>query len=49
MDAKSGTVTFSDVSSTNWAYQYISTAVAYGWINGYPDGTFQPDQAHQPR
>jgi len=45
MDAKSGTVTFSDVSSTNWAYQYISTAVAYGWINGYPDGTFKPDQA----
>ena len=44
MNAKDGAVTFSDVSSGNWAYQYISTAVAYGWIDGYPDGTFRPSQ-----
>jgi len=44
MNAKAGTVTFTDVSSSNWAYQYISTAVAYGWINGYPDGSFKPNQ-----
>ena len=44
MNAKDGAVTFSDVSSVNWAYQYISTAVAYGWIDGYPDGTFRPSQ-----
>jgi hypothetical protein len=44
MNAKAGTVTFTDVPSSNWAYQYISTAVAYGWINGYPDGSFKPNQ-----
>ena len=44
MNAKDGTVTFSDVSTTNWAYQYISTAVSYGWIEGYEDGTFRPNQ-----
>jgi hypothetical protein len=44
MDAKDGTVTFTDVSSSNWAYQYIATAVSYGWITGYADGTFKPNQ-----
>jgi len=39
-----GEVTFSDVSSDHWAYSYIANAAARGWVNGYPDGTFRPDQ-----
>ena len=23
--------------------KYISSAIAYGWIGGYKDGTFRPD------
>jgi hypothetical protein len=26
-----------------WAVPYIDSAVAAGWIGGYPDGTFRPD------
>ncbi len=36
---------FSDVSTSHWAYRYIATATAYGWLLGYEDGTFRPDQA----
>ncbi|MBO4677531.1 MAG: S-layer homology domain-containing protein, partial [Oscillospiraceae bacterium] len=36
---------FSDVSTSHWAYKYIATATAYGWLLGYEDGTFRPDQA----
>ncbi|MBR5390467.1 MAG: S-layer homology domain-containing protein [Clostridia bacterium] len=35
---------FTDVSSSHWAYESIMTASAYGWINGYEDGTFRPDR-----
>ncbi len=27
----------------HWAYEQLSTAVSYGWLNGYPDGTLRPD------
>ncbi|MGA2666650.1 MAG: S-layer homology domain-containing protein [Patescibacteria group bacterium] len=37
--------TFSDVPTTYWAYQYIEGLKAAGWLDGYPDGTFKPDQA----
>ena len=33
---------FSDVT-THWAREYIERAAALGWINGYEDGTFRPD------
>jgi len=33
---------FSDVSG-HWAEDYITAAVAAGWVDGYPDGTFKPD------
>lgn len=36
-------LSFKDVSSNHWAYKEISKAVAAGYINGYPDGTFRPD------
>lgn len=35
-------VSFSDVAEDHWAYPAISTAVANGWTQGYPDGTFAP-------
>ena len=35
---------FSDVSSSHWASAEIAHAAAQGWISGYPDGTFRPDQ-----
>ncbi len=38
------TISFKDVKPDYWAYSEIETAVAYGWINGYPDGTFAPEQ-----
>lgn len=39
-----GTNTFSDVPATHWAADYIAAAVRSGWIQGYPDGTFHPEQ-----
>lgn len=44
MGAQSQTVSFTDVPAAYWAYPYISTAVYYGWIEGYSDSTFRPDQ-----
>ncbi|MCD7948505.1 MAG: S-layer homology domain-containing protein, partial [Oscillospiraceae bacterium] len=35
---------FADVSSSHWAVRYINSAAAKGWITGYSDGTFRPDQ-----
>ena len=43
-DPATASISFKDVSSGHWAYQSIVTAYAYGWINGYEDGTFRPDQ-----
>ena len=34
---------FSDVPDDHWAVKYINSAVAKGWINGYGDGTFHPE------
>lgn len=34
---------FSDVADDYWAVDYINSAVANGWITGYSDGTFRPD------
>lgn len=35
---------FGDVSSDHWATTAIDRVVAQGFMNGYPDGTFQPDR-----
>lgn len=40
---QTGTNPYSDVSETYWAYKYIVSSSAKGWINGYLDGTFKPD------
>ena len=40
----SGTTPFFDVPGDHWAYAYIISAYNYGWITGYPDGTFGADK-----
>lgn len=35
---------YTDIAS-NWARQYIETIFHAGWINGYPDKTFRPDDS----
>ena len=35
---------FSDVADNHWAKEYIDSAVIKGWLIGYEDGTFRPDQ-----
>jgi hypothetical protein len=35
---------FPDVSDDHWAATYINTAHASGWVGGYDDGTFRPNQ-----
>ena len=35
---------FNDVSTAHWASKEIAIAANMGWINGYPDGSFRPDQ-----
>lgn len=35
--------TFPDVLVSHWAHSYIEAAVAYGLVQGYPDGTFRPE------
>ncbi|WP_020618971.1 amidase family protein [Paenibacillus daejeonensis] len=35
--------TFTDVSATHWASNYIGAAALSGVLNGYTDGTFRPD------
>ncbi len=37
------TVSFSDVKVENWYYFYVASAYKKGYITGYPDGTFRPD------
>ena len=34
---------FPDVEG-HWAAEYINSLSRFGWITGYPDGTFRPDQ-----
>ena len=41
---ESGTL-FADVGSQDALAPYIRIAVGQGWMSGYSDGTFRPDQA----
>lgn len=34
---------FNDVKAGHWAYDVIASAADKGWINGYPDGSFKPE------
>lgn len=35
---------YPDVPSSHWAAPYVEAAVAAGYVNGYLDGTFHPDE-----
>jgi hypothetical protein len=39
----SGATGFSDVPASHWASGYIAYAVSVGFVAGYPDGTFKPE------
>lgn len=39
---KGGANIFSDVAENTWYYDYVVGSIQYGWISGYPDGTFRP-------
>lgn len=43
-DTSSAGVSFSDIAG-NWAEESIQAAAAAGWIFGYQDGTFRPNQS----
>ena len=36
---------FSDITEGDWFFDYIVGSVKYGWISGYTDGTFRPNEA----
>ena len=40
----SGYSLFKDVKSSHWAVEYIKVCVENGWLVGYMDGTFRPNQ-----
>lgn len=33
---------FTDIAMNDWYYTAVTSAVSYGWITGYSDGTFKP-------
>ena len=35
---------FSDLDPNHWSYQAICQVAANGWLSGYPDGSFKPNQ-----
>ncbi len=35
---------FTDVLASHWAYKNINSAAEHGWVQGYEDGTFRPDE-----
>ena len=39
----SGENIFSDVTADAWYYDYVVGSIQYGWINGYEDSTFRPN------
>lgn len=40
-----GIKSFSDVPGSHWAAKYINFAATRGWVNGYADGTFRPNNS----
>lgn len=38
-----GSKSFSDVPNSHWAAKYINFAATRGWVTGYADGTFKPE------
>lgn len=40
-----GASLFKDLKGDHWASGYVRVAIEQGWMSGYVDGTFRPDQA----
>jgi hypothetical protein len=45
LKANPGNSSFSDVGSSHWAAGYINAAAAAGYISGFPDGSFHPEES----
>ena len=43
--AQGNAISFSDLAPSHWGYDAIRSAATKGWISGYPDNTFRPEQA----
>lgn len=41
---RGGQCSFSDLTGGEACYPYIAAAVNRGWVSGFPDGTFRPDE-----
>ena len=39
-----GVKTFTDLGPEHWAYEAVGKAASAGWITGYPDDSFRPEQ-----
>lgn len=44
-DPASASCSYTDVSANAWYYTYVAQATTYGWIGGYPDGSFRPNNS----
>lgn len=44
-DKKNAKCYFTDVYANYWAANAIATCASLGWITGYPDGSFRPDNS----
>lgn len=44
-DPASASCSYTDVSTSAWYYTYVAQATSYGWIGGYPDGSFRPNNS----
>ncbi|GIP35565.1 S8 family serine peptidase [Paenibacillus sp. J2TS4] len=44
LTGKNSAAVFHDLAQSHWAYEAINTASQYGLIEGYPDGSFQPER-----
>ena len=44
-DPAPATPTFADTGADHWAYRHVEAATKSGYMQGYPDGRFRPDQA----
>ena len=40
-----GSKSFTDVPDTHWAARYINFAATRGWVTGYSDGAFKPENS----
>ena len=44
IEPATGENNFHDVNDSHWASDYIAAATGAGWVEGYEDGSFRPDQ-----